>query len=182
MAVPMKPDRLIEDLTLVPLPQWWENPWLLFSLPVLVGLIAYNLRRWWLQRKPKTLTTNVPDGPPPHEAFLSRLADLRSKRGHWIAYPFAIEVSEILRGYLEARYAFSVRFQTSREFLELAATHPRLNTAHRATLRDFLSRCDLLKFAQGVATEAELAALLDTAEQFISECAELPLGHKGGNP
>ena len=96
----MKPDRLIEDLTLVPLPQWWENPWLLFSLPVLVGLIAYNLRRWWLQRKPKTLTTNVPDGPPPHEAFLARLADLRSKRGHWIAYPFAIEVSEILRGYL----------------------------------------------------------------------------------
>jgi hypothetical protein len=178
----MKPDRLIEDLTLVPLPQWWENPWLLFSLPVVIGLIAYNLRRWWLQRKPKTLTVTVPDGPPPHEAFLARLAALRSKRGHWIAYPFAIEVSEILRGYLEARYAFSVRFQTSREFLELAATNPCLNTAHRATLRDFLSRCDLLKFAQGVATEAELAALIDTTEQFISECAGLPPGHKGGNP
>jgi hypothetical protein len=178
----MKPDRLIEDLTLVPLPQWWENPWLLFSLPVLVGLIAYKLRRWWLQRQPASLAPTVPDGPPPHEAFLARLAALRSNRGHWIAHPFAIEVSEILRGYLEARYAFSVRFQTSREFLELAATNPCLNTAHRATLRDFLSRCDLLKFAQGVATEAELAALIDTTEQFISECAVLPPGHKGGKP
>ena len=178
----MKPDRLIEDLTLVPLPQWWENPWLLFSLPVVIGLIAYNLRRWWLQRKPTTPKLTVPVGPPPHEAFLARLAALRANRSHWVAYPFAIEVSEILRGYLEARYAFSVRFQTSREFLELAATNPCLNTAHRATLRDFLSRCDLLKFAQGVATEAELAALIDTAEQFISECAGLPPGHRGGKP
>ena len=178
----MKPDRLIEDLTLVPLPQWWENPWLLLSLPVVIGLVAYSLGRWWLQRRPPTPAPAVPEGPPPHEAFLARLADLRSKRGHWIAYPFAIEVSEILRGYLEARYAFSVRFQTSREFLELAATDPRLNPEHRATLRDFLGRCDLLKFAQGVATESELAALIDTAERFIRECSGLAPGQREENP
>ena len=178
----MKPDRLIEDLTLVPLPQWWENPWLLLSLPVLIGLIAYSLSRWWLQRRLTSPTPAVPDGPPPHEAFLERLAALRSKRSQWVAYPFAIDVSEILRGYLEARYAFAVRFQTSREFLELAATDPRLDIVHRKTLGDFLGRCDLLKFARGVATESELEALIDTAEQFIRECAGLPPGQKGGKP
>lgn len=178
----MKPDRLIEDLTLVPLPQWWENPWLLLSLPMVIGLIAYSLRRWWLQRRPPTAAPAVPEGPPPHETFLALLAALRSNRGHWVAHPFAVDVSEILRGYLEARYAFSVRFQTSREFLELAATDPRLNPEHRATLQDFLGRCDLLKFAQGVATESELAALIDTAERFIRECAGLPPGQKEGNP
>jgi hypothetical protein len=115
-------------------------------------------------------------------AFLARLAALRSNRGQWVAHPFAVDVSEILRGYLEARYAFSVRFQTSREFLELAATDPRLNPDHRAIVRDFLGHCDLLKFARGIATESELAALIDTAERFIRECAGLPPGQKGGNP
>jgi hypothetical protein len=149
---------------------------------VVIGLVAYSLGRWWLQRLPTTPTPAVPDGPPPHEAFLARLAALRSNRGQWVAHPFAVDVSEILRGYLEARYAFSVRFQTSREFLELAATDPRLNPDHRAIVRDFLGHCDLLKFARGIATESELAALIDTAERFIRECAGLPPGQKGGNP
>ncbi len=177
----MKPDRLIEDLTLVPLPQWWENPWFLLSSPVVIGILAYWLRHGWLKRQPAASTRIVPEGPAPHEAFLQRLAALRADRSRWVAYPFGIEVSDILRGYLEARYAFSVQFQTSREFLESAVHDARFNPIHRATLTGFLGQCDLLKFAQGKATEAELTALIDTAEGFIQECAGLA-GSAGGPP
>ena len=170
----MKPDRLIEDLTLVPLPQWWENPWLLLSLPVVIGLLAYSVHRWWMRRQPAPAADDAPSsGPPPHEEFLRRLAELRSSRAQWVAYSFGIEVSDILRGYLEARYAFSVRFQTSREFLHSAVTDPRFNPNHRAALTDFLGQCDALKFAQARASEAELATLVDTAERVIRECSSL---------
>ena len=163
----MKPDRLIEDLTLVPLPQWWENPWLLLALPVLFGLAAYGLRAWALRRRSATPTAPADPGPDPREAFLARLAALRARGPDWEAHPFAVEVSEILRGYLEARYAFPIRFQTSREFLESAAGDARLGSAHRSTLGEFLGGCDRIKFAQGMAASPELVGLLDTAERFI---------------
>jgi len=167
----MKPDRLIEDLTLVPLPQWWENPWLLLSLPVVIGLVAYFVQRWWVRRRPAAAIPQITDIPVPTEAFLARLAALRSDRPRWSAYPFAIEVSDILRSYLEARYAFPVHFQTSREFLESAAKDPRLTAVQRATMDGFLGGCDRLKFARGEASEAELSTLIDSAERFIRECA-----------
>ena len=167
----MKPERLIEDLTLVPLPQWWENPWLLLSLPVVIGLVAYFVQRWWFRRRPAVSIPEVPGSPAPHEAFLARLTALRSDRSRWAPYPFAIELSEILRGYLEARYAFPVRFQTSREFLDSAAKDPRLTAVQRAGLGGFLGGCDRLKFAQGDASETELTELIDSAERFIRECA-----------
>lgn len=177
----MKPDRLIEDLTLVPLPQWWENPWLLLAIPVVSGVVAYRLRRWWLGRRPPTPVSAAPEGPPAHEAFLAQLAALRARRAQWVAHPFAVEVSDILRGYLEARYAFAVRFQTSREFLESAAKDPRLTVVQRAGLDGFLGGCDRIKFARGTAGEPELSGLLDSAEQFIRGCAKAP-GTGGDRP
>lgn len=167
----MKPDRLIEDLTLVPLPQWWENPWLLLAIPVVSGLFAYWLRRWWLGRRQPGPAAVVPSGPPPDEAFLARLSLLRAQRAAWVPHPFAVEVSDILRGYLEARYAFAVRFQTSREFLESAARDPRLPADRQAGLGGFLGGCDRIKFARGEATDVELLGLLDTAEELIRRSA-----------
>ena len=165
----MKPDRLIEDLTLVPLPQWWENPWLLLALPLLIGLAAYGLRTWWSRRRPTATVAAAASGPDPREAFLARLAALRARRTEWVAHPFAVEVSDILRGYLEAGYAFPVRFQTSREFLESAAGDARLGPDRRATLGEFLGRCDRIKFARDIAAEHDLVVLIDTAERFIRE-------------
>lgn len=176
----MKPDRLIEDLTLVPLPQWWENPWLLLSVPVVIGLAAYFVQRWWVRRRPATPPTQAAAGPAAHEAFLARLAALRSDRSRWSPYPFAIEVSEILRGYLEARYAFPIRFQTSREFLDSAAKDPRLTAGQRAGLDGFLGGCDRLKFARADASEAELSTLIDSAERFIRDCASATTATAGG--
>jgi hypothetical protein len=87
------------------------------------------------------------------------------------AYELGIEVSTILRGYLEARFAFSAGFQTTREFLGSAAKDPRLHGDHRAMLASFLGLCDAVKFARHPASHVEQDGLLDTAERFIREAA-----------
>lgn len=180
----MKPERLIEDLTLVPLPAWWENPWVLLAIPVVSGIAAYLLRRWWLGRPPAPAPgTPTPAGPPPEEAFLARLAELRARRAAWIPHPFAVEVSDILRGYLEARFGFAVRFQTSREFLGTASRDARLSGDQQAVLGDFLGGCDRIKFARAEAGDPALLALLDAADGFVRQCAgSQGTGPGGGRP
>jgi len=176
----MKPERLIEDLSLVPLPAWWENPWVLLAVPVASGLAAYLLRRWWLGRRPPAVAVAAPPGPPPHEEFLARLVALRAQQDRWVPHPFAVEVSDILRGYLEARFAFPVRFQTSREFLGAAATDARLSGEQRAALGGFLGGCDRIKFARAEANAAGMLGLIDAAEGFIRQGAGTPSDASGG--
>ncbi len=111
-----------------------------------------------------------PPGPPPQSEALRRLAELRERRPRPSAYELAILVSDILREFIAARFTLPIRFQTTREFLDLAAQRPELSREQRDTLSRFLSACDLMKFARQPATESELTALLDTAEHFIRGC------------
>ena len=177
----MNPPQLIEDLTLVPLPQWWESPWFLLGAPVVAGLLLYALTRWWMSRPRRVPAAVVPAGPPVHDAFLALLADLRRRSDGLAAYPLGIEVSEILRGYLEAQYRFGIRYQTTREFLDSVSADGRFNPVHRATLAGFLGRCDAVKFARGDATAEQRLGLVDTAERFIRDCAGVADSAAGAN-
>jgi hypothetical protein len=169
----MTNQTLIEDLMLVKVPEWWENPWLLAVVPLVIGAILYWVTRWWMRRSVAPLAKPEAEGPPCHEAFLLRLEMLRRRRAELTAYQLAIEVSEILRGYLEARYDFHIQYQTTREFLDSVVADSRFNPGHRAILSGFLGLCDAVKFARRSATGSEQDGLLDEAERFIRECAGL---------
>ncbi len=170
----MNRTNVIEDLTLLPLPPWWLNPWVIAGTILLVAASVtalFLLIRLIPRRLPVPV---VPMGPPPDGEFLRRLAALRARRDSLAAYPLAIEVSEILRGYLEARYHFHILYQTTREFLGTSANRPELTENRRQVLARFLGLCDDVKFARHPATVAEQDALLDTAEAFIRESAAVP--------
>ena len=158
---------LIEDLSLVALPAWWENPWLLFTLPVLVGVLFYLMTRWWHSRRAPIQSRPVTEGPPVHDEFLRRLQALRDRRPSIEAYLLGIEVSEILRGYLEAQFRFDIRYQTTREFLTSVASDSRFTSEKREALAGFLQHCDAVKFANQTPSGAEQDGLLDTAEKVI---------------
>lgn len=87
------------------------------------------------------------------------------------AYPLAIEVSDLLRAYLEAQYRFGIRYQTTREFLGSVAADSRFNPVHRGTLAGFLGLCDAVKFARQSVEADRKSALVETAERFVAECA-----------
>lgn len=167
----MPDSDIIEDLQLLPIPAWWQHPvvWVVFLL--LVGLALYGLR-WWLRRNPRPTPIPVtPPGPPPHPEFLKRLKELRERQAELTAYELAIEVAEILREYLECRFHFAIRYQTTREFLTAASSSNHLNTQQRSVLASFLGACDTVKFARHSATPGEQVALLDAAESLILQCA-----------
>ncbi len=166
----MNRTNLIDDLTLVPLPPWWQSPGAITGF--VLALVALVFLVWMLRRVFRREIVAL--SPPPlqpdlHPEFLRRLAELRSRRAQLSAYDLAVGCSDILRDYLEWRFQLAIRFQTTREFLESARQNTALAETQRKALGAFLSFCDLVKFARRGADLAEQDHLLDTAEAFIRQ-------------
>lgn len=80
-----------------------------------------------------------------------------------------VELSAIVRRYLEARYDIRAPELTTEEFLQVAAKAPELTTGHRELLSSFMARCDRVKFA-GYRPEAEESlATLRAARGFVED-------------
>lgn len=162
---------IIEDLTLVPVPVWWQSPWFIALVVLVLAVAAYFIARWWRNRpRPAPIVPPVPPGPPPHLEALRRLTELRASHAKLDAYAVAVECSDILRGYIEARFALPIRYQTTREFLGAAQSAPELNAEAQSQLGEFLRFFDQLKFARANATAAQTLATIDGAEQFVRRC------------
>lgn len=82
---------------------------------------------------------------------------------------FFVELSGIVRRYLEARFGLRSPELTTERFLEAVSTSPDLGDGHRALLRDFLSECDLVKFADVVPSRSDIAQAIDAACRFVDE-------------
>ena len=88
----------------------------------------------------------------------------------WIEDPerFAVEVSEAARKYLEDRFGLRAPERTTEEFLAELSGSVALDGRHKELLADFLTRCDLVKFARAVADRSELEALHRAAVRLPS--------------
>lgn len=164
--------NIIEDLTLIPLPQWWQNPWVIAAGIVVALALLWVLAKFLRRPGRPVAVAVVPAGPPPHEDALRRLAELRSRMNSLSGYQLAIDVSDILRDYMSARFQLPIRYQTTREFLDAAAANPVLDASQREEVAVFLGFCDLVKFARRPANPSEQSGLLDTAESFIRHAAQ----------
>lgn len=167
--------NLIEDLTLVPMPPWWQSPWALAGFVVAAAAVLWALI-WLGQRfRPMAAATHLPIPVPDlTPEFLRRLAELRGKRTELSAYELAVACSQILREFLEWRLQLAVTAQTTREFLEATAAKVELSPYAREGLGRYLALCDLVKFARHGATAAEQSHFLDAAEQFVRQSSGGP--------
>lgn len=93
-------------------------------------------------------------------------------------YRFCSLVSDVLRAYMEERFELRAPERTTEEFMEELRSSTKLRGDHKSLLEDFLSRCDLVKFARFEPTLPEMQALLDSAMRFVDETA--PLGEAAG--
>ncbi|MFL6584646.1 MAG: DUF4381 family protein [Chthoniobacterales bacterium] len=82
-------------------------------------------------------------------------------------YQFSIFVSDILRRYVSEQYQLPLTRQTSVEFLSALSDSPAFSADDKALLDDFLSRCDLIKFARYDATRDDSRLLLEEATRFV---------------
>jgi hypothetical protein len=80
---------------------------------------------------------------------------------------FFVELSGVIRRYLEDRFGLRSPELTTEEFLEELAESPDLVRTHQRMLRDFLSRADLVKFAHFVPELGDVEESLDSARRFL---------------
>ncbi|MBA3457463.1 MAG: hypothetical protein H0T42_30560 [Deltaproteobacteria bacterium] len=80
-----------------------------------------------------------------------------------------VELSAIVRRYLEHRYEIRAPELTTEEFLLVATARPELTTEHRGLLTSFLERCDRVKFAGYRPDADESIATLAAARGFVED-------------
>ncbi len=94
---------------------------------------------------------------------------------------YFVDLSGIVRRYLENRFAVRSPELTTERFLELVSDSPDLRDAHQALLRDFLLQCDLVKFAHHIPSPESIAQAIEAAERFIHETRDHLPGDAGAN-
>lgn len=105
---------------------------------------------------------------PPHEVAFERLEALKHsgllERNEIKA--FYIEVSEIIRQYVEGRYYIVAMEMTTEEVLGHLADAD-VSEEEYKLCEDFLDRCDLVKFAKVIPSSEENDAIVQTAYEIV---------------
>lgn len=108
---------------------------------------------------------------PAHIIAYEALAALEKKdyihQGQTKAY--YIELSDIVRHYLENRFNIRAPEMTTEEFFIKVKENSSLSVEHKGLLRDFLTNCDLVKFAKYQPAETEASLALASARRLIDQ-------------
>ena len=86
---------------------------------------------------------------------------------------FFVELSDIIRRYLEDRFQLRAPERTTEEFLEIATGSPDLTAEHRGFLHQFLAYADRVKFAQHLPQVEQVDQTLAAAENFLNQTKEV---------
>ena len=81
-------------------------------------------------------------------------------------------ITNILRHYIEARFGLLAPERTTEEFLTEMAHTNQLDAAHKILIREFLERCDMVKYAKYGPSNFEIKETYDAAKRFIDETKE----------
>ncbi|MBT6272512.1 MAG: hypothetical protein HOI95_00055 [Chromatiales bacterium] len=105
------------------------------------------------------------------EAALKRLEQLRRQPlpAAEAMDAFFVELTDIVRRYVERRFGLHAPELTTEEFLDATATSPDLSVGHQSFLRDFLSSADRVKFAREVPSSDVVSEALSAVARFLSE-------------
>jgi len=105
----------------------------------------------------------------PRERALKELARLlaRDLIAKDLVKDFYVELTMIVRRYIERAHLVRAPEQTTEEFLEAVASDARFPGTVVATLRDFLEAADLVKFAAHRPTGEAVANATDTARRYV---------------
>ena len=82
---------------------------------------------------------------------------------------FFVELSALIRRYLEDRFELRAPELTTEEFLQVASGSPDLRESHQRFLSTFLERADMVKFARFIPSPEDIEAALGAASRFLDE-------------
>lgn len=136
---------------------------------IIVGLLLTAAAAWWIIR-----AMMKPPRPLSPEAWaLRELASLAGR--DWLAIGEAREyyyrMSEIVRAYIERKFGLRAPEMTTQEFISTLSRDRTRLPVDSAGLREFMQRCDLIKYAALAPTRDDAAAALETARSFVESSA-----------
>jgi hypothetical protein len=146
-------------------------PWILLALGIaaVAGFIIYYLRR---RKKHEPIFNLIPKVEmKPHEIALAALEELRQKK-IWQAGRFKeyhSELTDILRRYIEDRFAVRAMESTTDEILDGLHSGGEVKDDNLRQLRKILILADLVKFAKFLPLGGENEESLDLGTRFVQE-------------
>ena len=155
----------LDTLDPVTRPSWLRRHG--FSLALAAVLLGTVLAFLW-RRRARLRFRPVES---PYDAAVRRLVELegRGMPTDDEVDAWYVELSAVVRRYLEGRFALRAPELTTEEFLRVAQRSERLDSAHKTLLADFLAGCDRVKFAGYRPDESESLQALESARRFIEE-------------
>jgi hypothetical protein len=155
---------IIEDVTMITPREAYD--WVPMAAIALGVTLVVVFILWRLFRAKKLPFQHPPV--PPEIAARERLAKIRHLIAEGKHEQFVIEVSSILRDYIEGRFGLKAPTLSSEEFLYEAEQSALLDAQWRETLSTFLTQCDRVKFALAHLQPPRMEELYTTAETFIN--------------
>lgn len=141
---------------------------------VLALVIAAGAWFWWRRAVlcRAHARTDTPAQPiPAHQIAFAELDALRNKEyiRQGLIKQYFIEISGIVRRYLENRFSLHAPEMTTEEFLDQVRQRSVLAGEHKQLLKEFLEHSDLVKFARYAANSAECDAVFEAAMRFVRQ-------------
>jgi len=147
----------------VPIPNYWLWVWIALAVLAVGAALFYLIRRTLRQRSELPPVPLIPAHVRARQRLEEALALIASPK------PFVIAVSDTLRGYLEEALQLRAPERTTEEFLADLQGSERLNESQKDQLADFLTQCDMVKFAKHEPGEHELRALHNSALELVAQ-------------
>ncbi len=170
VVVPAK-SQLQETNDIKPIDLSLETPNNSIMLILLVVIMVLALAGYFFYRKFRKKDNQLPVIIiPPHLRAKQRIEQAKRLLGD--PRQFCFEISDALRIYLEERFSLRAPERTTDEFLLDLQKTSHLSPEQKRMLADFLTRCDLVKFARYEPTEEDLISLQDSALNLIDETAQ----------
>ncbi len=149
--------------------------WLKILCGVIIALLAFFLIRYLGKRyaRRKDALRSLPKSA--YTVAMEALAALQAKglEAAGRVKEFYIELSDIVRRYLESRFSLRAPEMTTEEVLYSLRESGELTGAQKNLLKEFLQRCDLVKFAKYGPTQQEAEESFNAAERLVKETTAL---------
>ena len=158
----------IKDITL-PIAPARKADWLVYVFSIWGGIVLIIcIIAYWQYRK--NAKEYIAPKIPAHEIAFEKIRILLEEKliENKQIKLFYNKISNILRHYIEDRFNLSAPEQTTEEFLRDLESSNVLNKEYKLILKEFLSHCDLVKFAKHEPSNEKIQKTFDTCKNFIS--------------
>lgn len=151
---------------------WIKDNWkLILGIAAVLAVISY-LIYYFTKKKPVPVLVEKKPEPaiPPHIIALEKLNKLKEKK-LWQSdkvKQYHVELSEIIREYLENRFHISALEQTSYEIFQ-SIRSVQMNEEEKERLKQLLMLSDLVKFAKEIPLATENENSMHNAYEFINK-------------